>query len=875
LRILRSEVINSSLLKNLTYTFFLALAVLCACSSERNTWTSKAFHNTTAHFNGYYYAHEEIRKVEDIILTSHTDDYNRILKLYPSFDSSLAKGFDKEIQEAVKMASIAIQRHPNSKWVDDAYILVGKARMYSLDWGNAIQTFKFVNTNSKDKDAKHLAILNLIRTYIEHGEMNNALAAIDYLNKARLSKTNKKKFLLEKAYYYQRLDDFDNMVRNLTAADDLLKKRDRRGRIYFIIGQVYQRLGFESEAYNYYKKCLGTNPEYEVDFYARLYMAQVTEISRNRDVNAARKSFRKLLKDSKNKEFRDKIYYEMGVFELKQNDMKGAIHFLNRSVRSGNNKRIQGEAYLKLGEIYYDTLKNYELSQAYYDSAITALPQDYEGYAAIKARQEILNEFVGYLKTVQWQDSLLALSNLDSATLMMKVDSVVTAERKLAELREGKKKKRSNRVDIETVSSDNFFSNPGETNDVSGDWYFGNPASMGAGQSEFARIWGNIKLEDNWRRSQRIASATSANPEARDLQASDSTGVVSTEAAANADPVEVAFAELDKQIPRTEEARNEALSKIEEAYFHLGDIYNFKLAEKTNAVEIYTKLLRRFPDSEYEPEVLYTLYLILRENDPAAAGKYADLLQQDHPTSTFTKILLNPDYLQESSLVAEKQKALYKDAYTIFEGGYYDSASVVVQNARSLGETSFAPNLRLLEILIIGKTEDISQYQYSLQEYIKAFPETDQAAYAQKLLDASRQFLEAEEKRKGIRFSAASEGPHYFVLVYPVKDDIKDVTASALEYFNESYFNQSGLKTSHLVLNDQYAISFVSDLPGKKTAMEYFQTFTENLPGITDLRNHKFDSFVITKENFDIFYRTKGLNEYLRFFEKNYQTKNQ
>src|SRR5690606_20193343 len=129
------------------------------------------------------------------------------------------------------------------------------------------------------------------------------------------------------------LEDYDRMVRNLTEADHLLKKRDRRGRIYFIIGQVYQELGFEAEAYNYYKKCLATDPEYEVDSYARLYMAQVTEISRNRDVNAARKSFRKLLKDSKNKEFRDKIYYEMGIFELKQDDVDGAIEYLNKSVR--------------------------------------------------------------------------------------------------------------------------------------------------------------------------------------------------------------------------------------------------------------------------------------------------------------------------------------------------------------------------------------------------------------------------------------------------------------------------------------------------------------------------------------------------------------
>ena len=862
-------------MKNLwIYSLFLVFSIL-SCSPERNTWTSKAYHNTTAHFNGYYYALAEINKVEDIILKSHVDDYNRILKLYPSFDSSMAKGFEKEIEEAVKMASIAIQRHPNSKWVDDAYILVGKARMYALDWGNAVQTFKYVNTHSEDKHAKHLAIINLIRTYIEHGEMNNAQAAIDYLEKASLSKTNKKKFLLEKAYYYQLLDDYDQMVRNLTAADRLLKKKDRRGRIYFIIGQVYQRLGFESEAYNYYKKCLGTNPEYEVDFYARLYMAQVTEISRNRDVNAARKSFRKLLKDSKNKEFKDKIYYEMGIFELKQHDVKGAIKLLNKSVRSGNNKRIQGEAYLKLGEIYYDTLKNYELSQAYYDSAIAALPNDYEGYSSIKARQEILNEFVRHLKTVQWQDSLLSLASLDSAALRVMVDSVVAAEQKLAALKESKKKKRGKRVEIESGNS-NFFNDSNQPNQVAGDWYFDNPASVGSGEGEFRRVWGDIKLEDNWRRSQKMtASLRNNDPIVQTSDSMQTDELTITEAEANVDPAAAAFAGLDKQIPRTPEARKEALSKIEEGYFHLGDIYNFKLGEKENAVEIYTKLLERFPDSEYAPEVLYTLYLITKEIDAARAEEYASRLKREHPTSTFARILINPDYLQESSQVAEKQKARYKRAYQIFDAGHYDSAKVVVNNALTLGETSFNPSLQLLQILIIGKTEDISRYQYSLQEYIKAYPETEQAKYAQKLLEASRQFEKNEEKKKGIQFSTRFDGPHYFVLVYRRGENLSEMTAAALEYFNESHFTQAGLRTSHLVLNDDYAITFVSDLQGKQAAVEYFRSFSENLPTIPDLRNHKFDNFVITKENFDIFYRTKGLNEYLRFFEKNYQTKNQ
>lgn len=343
------------------------LPLLQGCSSESHSWTSKTYHNTTAHYNGYYYSREELKKVDQTLWGSLNDDYNRILRLYPALDSAVAKGYDKEIQEAVKMASIAIQRHPNSKWVDDNYILVGRARMYSMDWGNAIQTFKYVNTKSLDVHARHAAIIQLVRTFTEKKEFNNAQAAIDFLQKEEpiMSKANRKQFLLEKAYTYQNQDDLDKMVRNLTEAAPMLKKRDRPGRIYFIIGQIYQKLGFEDEAYGFYKKCISTNPEYEVDFYARLYMAQVTEISRNKDVTAARKSFRQLLKDSKNKEFKDKIYYEMGVFELKQKNIQEGISNFNLAVRIGNNKRIDGEAYLRLGEVYYDTLRKFELSAAY------------------------------------------------------------------------------------------------------------------------------------------------------------------------------------------------------------------------------------------------------------------------------------------------------------------------------------------------------------------------------------------------------------------------------------------------------------------------------------------------------------------------------
>lgn len=838
-------------------------AGVVSCSVERNTWTSKAYHNTTAHYNGYFYANEEVRRIETTIRQSHVDDYNDILRLFPTFDSALAAGYSKEAEEAVKMASLAIQRHSNSKWVDDAYILVGKSRLYTQDWTNAIQTFKHVNSKSKDKDARHYAIINLIRTYLEHQEFNNARSAIDFLAKAKLNAVNTKRYNLEKAYYYQLLGDYDNMVRSLTAADRYLKKSDRRGRIYFIIGQVYQELGFEAEAYNYYKKCLATHPEFEVDFYARLYMAQVTEISRNRDVNAARKTFKKLLKDSKNREFQDKIYYEMGVFELKQKNLGEAITFFNQSIRNGSNKKIDGEAYLRLGEVYYDTLRNYELSQAYYDSAITSLPADYENYTLIKQRAEILNEFVKHLRTIKWQDSLLNLASLDSSALIAMVSDKITKQEQKRKSEQARKK-RSNRVDLTSNAPASTFNNSGPSSDAV-EWYFGNPSAMAIGQTEFARVWGSIKLEDNWRRSQRQTS--------RSTETTAAVAETGQEKKEDAEPkiedlVATEYKKLQAELPRTEEAKKTALSKIEEAYFHLADIYHFKLLEPDNAQATYQELLRRFPSSVFEPEVLYALYLLTRESDPSAADQYATLLKSKYPESKFAKILINPDYLQESSIAVGKQKEIYKAAYSAYQANAYDSARQLLSQAYNYGETPFTATIKLLEVLLIGKTEHIAQYQFALDQFIKTYEQSELSPYAKKLLETSRQYQQAEEKRKGIQYIKSFDEPHYFVVVHLRKDKV-DGTKD-LETFNANQFQNLNLKTSNLILNDEYAITFVSDLPDRLTATGYLKSFSENQPQMKGFRNHKFHNFVITKDNFDIFYRTKGLDEYIQFFEKNY-----
>src|SRR5690606_37239296 len=198
------------------------------------------------------------------------------------------------------------------------------------------------------------------------------------------------------------------------------------------------------------------------------------------------------------------------------------------------------------------------------------------------------------------------------------------------------------------------------------------------------------------------------------------------------------------------------------------------------------------------------------------------------------------------------------------------SSDLTIEEAYALGENTFTPTLDLLVILIAGKTEDINRYQYMLGEFIRDHPEDELGKYAKKLLEASQNFQKAQESAGTIEYIRSLEEPHYFVVVYKAEENMSLGASNALTKFNNANFQDLKLTTSNLTLNEMYMITLVSDLPGITTALDYLKTFNEKVNTLSEFRNHKFHNFVITKDNFDIFYRTKGLNEYIKFFEKNY-----
>ncbi len=321
---------------------------------------------------------------------------------------------------------------------------------------------------------------------------------------------------------------------------------------------------------------------------------------------------------------------------------------------------------------------------------------------------------------------------------------------------------------------------------------------------------------------------------------------------------------------RVRRIKKAALAKIEDGYFHLGDLYYFNLNEKDNAAESYEKLVSRFPLSEHMPEVLYKLYLIHKEKNDGLADRYSQRLQTEFPTSTFARILINPDYIKETTALAEKQKLMYKDAYLFYQQNNLKAAMDKVDEALQAGETTFVPQLELLRILIMGRTEDVTRYQYEMGEFIKKYPKDALKTYAEQLLASSKTLLEKIEKAKGIQFSKELTGPHFFVVVYNSTDRLTNPIVDALEKFNRTGYNKLKLTTSNVGF-DEKTITMCVEFSNREAVMGYYYKFLDEVATTKPFSDHKFYNFVITKDNFQIFYRTKSLDEYLTFFDKNYQ----
>ena len=151
----------------------LMLLLINSCSTKKKSWVNRQYHNTTAKYNGYFNGKESLKSGIRKIHVNHKDDYTSILPIYKEVNlknSNTQSYMDK----AIKKGSVVIQRHSMKirgkeycKWIDDSYLLVGKAYFYKGEFQEAIKTFTFIIEEYKKNEIRFYATLWLIRSHLE------------------------------------------------------------------------------------------------------------------------------------------------------------------------------------------------------------------------------------------------------------------------------------------------------------------------------------------------------------------------------------------------------------------------------------------------------------------------------------------------------------------------------------------------------------------------------------------------------------------------------------------------------------------------------------------------------------------------------------
>lgn len=873
--------------KNLLY-ILLTICFLTACSSQKNTFVNRLYHNTTAKFNAYYLAKEKIEELEGHIQADYQEDYSQILPVFYPIDSATIQANEALIKEARELAYKAIDWHRISKWVDPSYFLLGKMDHYEAKFDEATNTFKYLNVNSQQKDVRHLSLIQLLRAFIDLRQYDDATFVMDFLSKEPGINDENLQYLYKTlAYYYEVRGETDVMITALHKALGHTKDKKDRSRLNFMMGQLYQRAGMDALAHDYYQRSLAGNPPYERTFFAQLYSQQVAELEKSRDFKRVRSYYDDLYKDKKNVDLRDVILYEKAIFELNQDELDEAIRLLTlASEEPGKNPKQKGYIYQKLGEIYFEEKKDYQATKHYIDLALENFKETDSQYAQLALQKEVLDDYVYNYTLIQKNDSLLNLSLLspeeqEAYALQFIKDE---EERLLKEAEAANAPKSSNIFN-------NLLAFGGGGSGSS--FYWDNALAMQRGTVEFAKVWGNRPLEDNWRRSnkspQQVQQTTTAE---------ENTVPVDEGEEEPASPILLPDKEtLLQNIPRDKASQDKMHEELEEAYFNLGKLLFFDLNEPQQSIDYLEQLIQNYPHTHRKPESYYTLFLATKELN-GNATRYGDLLKSEFPESQYTKSLSNPEGPtgNEANLAAAQG---YRKAYLLYsEGEYNSSRTVIRQTLDEFPLTNNSERLLLLDIMISGKTDGNDTYRSRLEGYLQHSEDPGLSKLARNMLTVLtgtnegeipelHRSLDASDSTAVEGISPVEEGinqqdtspytlnlnqTHIFVLAMEAQQaaENKNLTAE-LENFHQQYFPNQRLRTGNISFTRENTIVIISPFTNAEKALAYREEFLKsfNLDSVSE--ELKLSSFVISIENFQQLNKRKDIEEYKAFYQGSYQ----
>lgn len=871
--------------KQIRYIFVLAIFFLGACSSQRDTFTNRTFHNLTSHYNAYFLADTKIKETENQVLANYKEDYTQILPVFIPIDSATIQKNKAPLDSARELSSKAIDWHRISKWVDDSYYLIGKIDYLQARTDDAKNAFRYVNSQSKDKNLRHKALISLLRLYVDQQALEEANFTIDYLSKeTEISTENTFELYKTLAYYYESRSDQNGVIGALDRAINYTSDKKERSRLYFILAQRYQREGIDALAFDYFQKSLEGNPPYERTFFATLYAQQVAELNASKDLKKVRNYYEGLYEDPKNQDLKDVVLFERALFEEKQNDIPLTLKLLHQAAKeNGSIPRLKGYLYQKLADISLNQFKDYRATKYYLDSALTFINAEDPVAKQLTEKKTSLDTYVFHFERIAKNDSLIQLASLSEEEQVLRAQKFIEDEKqRLAELKSK----------AESPKSPSIFDNLLAFGDkASGStFYFDNSAALQQGAIEFVRTWGNRPLQDNWRRKAALTQSSSILPT---TEVSDESMTTNTSSDSMALPsVETLLA----AIPKSPEQLEKANTELEDSYFELGKVLYLQLKELQRSQQYLEGLVQKYPKTPKKPEAYYLLYLGQKELK-GNFNVYVQLLNLEFPESPYTFSVNNPEASVGNKASIASAKG-YEQAYeAYYAAGYLQARDLIFATLEKYPLTRNTEKLLLLNAMVSGKLESKEEFKSKLVAFIQSAKEEELLTLAKAMLQPllSQEELDkagsapvvgetpvanqesgkekvSENEVKDSPYKATDDQTHIFVLALsPADVETAKNLMSDLETFHSQSFGNSRLRTGNMDLSADHSIYIISPFSNSEKALNYLNTFQEKFTSIGLMEEVKNKTFFISIENFQILNRTKNLEEYRQFFTSTYR----
>ncbi|GAA5219523.1 hypothetical protein GCM10025777_01530 [Membranihabitans marinus] len=107
----------------------------------------KAYHNMTSRYNGYFNADILLTESIAALNESYAEDYDTLLAVFPYVANPNAENQYANLDKIIEKVTTISALHPVSHWLDDNYLMLGKANYLKKDYKSASNAFLYLINN--------------------------------------------------------------------------------------------------------------------------------------------------------------------------------------------------------------------------------------------------------------------------------------------------------------------------------------------------------------------------------------------------------------------------------------------------------------------------------------------------------------------------------------------------------------------------------------------------------------------------------------------------------------------------------------------------------------------------------------------------------